>query len=198
MPEVSGEEILQILRKQKRYAGLPVLAMTANVFVEEQKKIFELGFDALILKPFVESEMIGKISEVIEKKIIMPRNTHLFEDNENSFDLSDIRYFCMNDEKLFLEIMEEWLKVTEKDNINLKIAIKESNFQLIEAITHQLGSRLAQIKSNASEIAYAIENQLKTGNTKNLGPQVDRLTNALNLLISVLSEKIEGMKTTFN
>jgi CheY-like chemotaxis protein len=63
MPEVSGLEVLEILRSDKTGKSFPVIAITANVFAEEKNQISNLGFDSLLLKPFDADQIISKIKE---------------------------------------------------------------------------------------------------------------------------------------
>ena len=49
MPEMDGRELVAKIRADKRFAGLPVYAVTADV--EEQKSFAERGFTGVLLKP---------------------------------------------------------------------------------------------------------------------------------------------------
>src|SRR5690606_26749231 len=66
MPEVSGYQALQLLRKNEQYKDLPAFAITANVFAKEKEKLEEVGFDGLILKPVKEKELLAQIAKVIK------------------------------------------------------------------------------------------------------------------------------------
>jgi len=190
MPEVGGEQVLRKLRENDSYFNLPILAMTANVFVEEQSKILDLGFNGLIFKPFDQVQILKKIIKILESKtLVEKKNTNNHRSKKKSFDLSDILQFCMNDENQFLEIMEDWLKITKKDKERLQKARDQYDLELMQSIAHQLGSRLAQIKSNTSGIAYALENQIKAGATKTVLQLVDKLIVELEFLLLEISQK---------
>jgi signal transduction histidine kinase/FixJ family two-component response regulator len=189
MPEVSGQQVLQLLKQISKYSKLPILAMTANVFVEEQSQLFEMGFDGLILKPFNEEQILNKIAEILTSKAIS--NSYKGVDNNLSqvkmFDLEDIFQFCMNDEQLVHEIMVEWVNTTVIDQKRLKEAIAIADYQQIQSIAHQLSSRLAQIKAEPATKARWIENQLKKGNTKGLEKEVWSLIQELEELIGQIA-----------
>lgn len=52
MPVMDGTALTHILRHDSRYQGLPIIACTAVSTNEEEKKLIEQGFSAVIRKPF--------------------------------------------------------------------------------------------------------------------------------------------------
>ncbi len=52
MPVMDGTALTHILRHDSRYQGLPIIACTAVSTNEEEKKLMEQGFSAVIRKPF--------------------------------------------------------------------------------------------------------------------------------------------------
>jgi CheY-like chemotaxis protein len=52
MTPYTGFELLQMLRADATYAGVPVVALTASVMNEEVSKLRTAGFDGAIAKPF--------------------------------------------------------------------------------------------------------------------------------------------------
>ena len=53
MPNMDGYKATQIIRRlpDKKKAGIPIIAMTANAFAEDKKKAFEMGMNGHIAKP---------------------------------------------------------------------------------------------------------------------------------------------------
>jgi len=45
----------------------PILGVTANVMQEDRKKYLASGMDELVLKPFLEQELLEKIVKFIRK-----------------------------------------------------------------------------------------------------------------------------------
>ena len=63
MPNMDGTEALIKIRENKKYADLPVIALTANVLSHEVRHYQEIGFCAHLGKPFEKQQLISKINE---------------------------------------------------------------------------------------------------------------------------------------
>ncbi len=59
---LNGFEMLKILRDNKRFDDVPIIAMTASVTVSEINELKEAGFDGLIAKP-VRKRMFPELLE---------------------------------------------------------------------------------------------------------------------------------------
>lgn len=194
MPEFSGFDVLRFLRGMDRYTDLFILAMTANVFLEERDKMMENGFDDILFKPFQEQvlkEVLGKIfpNHIIERKF---DQEEVVEIGSELFQLQDMAKFCMGDELLLQDIIKELIVETSKDLDSLKEAYKTEDFEKILEICHQLGSRLGQIKSPTGQLARKIENSLKLGKKKGLGETLKQLNDEVQYMLKALSKAVES------
>ncbi len=200
MPEFSGFDVVQKLRVIDRYQTIPVLAMTANVFVEERDKMIEAGFDEIIFKPFQESTLIQCIGGFFPENRIfegLPNRTETAEEHE-LFELKDLRRFCMGDEQILQDILKELIMETRKDMQKLKRARLNDNYDQILEICHQLGSRLGQIKNDAGLVARKIENSLKLGNHKGVSDLLNQLETEVIELLNALAETIDDSEKILN
>ncbi|SFU16497.1 Signal transduction histidine kinase [Algoriphagus locisalis] len=193
MPEFSGFDVVAKLRSIDKYKGIPILAMTANVFVEEREKMMESGFTEIIFKPFQERVLIECLGKFFPDHVVKetPLSHKISESDTSLFQLKDLARFCMGDELLLQDIVRELVVETRKDLNNLKKARLEDDFEEVLEICHQLGSRLGQIKSNAGHTARKVENSLKIGNKNGLGDTLNQLDEEINILLKALTETIE-------
>lgn len=67
MPIMGGVELTRMIRadKDKAKAKVPVLGVTANVLEEDRDRYLAAGMNDLVLKPYSEKELIGKIASYI-------------------------------------------------------------------------------------------------------------------------------------
>ncbi len=68
MPVMNGIEATVRIRKSEKKTGayIPIIAMTANAFVSDKEKCFDVGMDEFISKPININEMMYKIHTKIE------------------------------------------------------------------------------------------------------------------------------------
>ncbi|MFC5625297.1 hybrid sensor histidine kinase/response regulator [Algoriphagus winogradskyi] len=193
MPEFSGFDVVANLRSIDKYKEIPILAMTANVFVEEREKMMESGFTEIIFKPFQERVLVECLGKFFPNNVVKnsPLSPKISESENTLFQLKDLARFCMGDELLLQDIVRELIAETRKDLGKLKKARLEDDYEQILEICHQLGSRLGQVKSTAGQTARKVENSLKIGNKNGLGETLNQLDEEINILLSALSETIE-------
>lgn len=61
MPIMSGIELCRIIREDERFAGLPVVAYTANATNQEKQQLLAKGFNDLLAKPITRNHLINVI-----------------------------------------------------------------------------------------------------------------------------------------
>ncbi|MCH7399379.1 ATP-binding protein [Belliella sp. DSM 107340] len=193
MPEVSGVQVLDLIKNRFKNNHSKVLAMTANVFANEQEKLIQSGFDAILLKPFDEDKIIDVVGEFLQLEKTDIKKTSQTFDNQPAvtIDLTDLKRFCMGDEELLAEVISDYLESTEKDVENLNLACKSNDYSQIREITHQLSSRLGQIKVEASGLAKDIEVGIKDGDLENVIEKVEQLIPQIRLVLTKLKAYLE-------
>ena len=58
MPEVSGLEVLEDLRRDRNFQVLKVIAYTAYAQTEDIERLLALGFDAVLIKPLTSAKLL--------------------------------------------------------------------------------------------------------------------------------------------
>src|SRR5215216_1456082 len=61
LPEMDGFEILERLRRDPKYAHMPVIVITAKDELSEKLRAFELGADDYLVKPFQPEELVARM-----------------------------------------------------------------------------------------------------------------------------------------
>ncbi len=67
LPKISGYKICGLLKKDTRYAKIPIILFTAKAQEEDVKLGEEVGADAYIIKPFESEVLLSKIKELIKR-----------------------------------------------------------------------------------------------------------------------------------
>lgn len=64
---LSGEEIFQIIRKNRAYDKIPIIAMTAHAMLGDREHFISIGFNDYIAKPFTFDEMTNLLFKYLKK-----------------------------------------------------------------------------------------------------------------------------------
>jgi CheY-like chemotaxis protein len=192
MPEFSGFEVVKKLKSIDQFQELPVMAMTANVFIEEKERLLEVGFEDFILKPFQEKSLVSKLGKFFPDRVSRTENKVIPNEEDFSylFQLSDLEKFCMGDQDLLQDILKDLIRETELDLQKLKRARLNDRWDVVLEICHQLGSRLGQIKSPAGPLARKIENGLKINSKTGIQENLNALDQKIKETLQALKEKI--------
>jgi signal transduction histidine kinase/FixJ family two-component response regulator len=189
MPEFSGFDVVKQLRATTLFEETPILAMTANVFLEERDNLKIAGFDEILFKPFQESVLIETLAKFFPETLLQEVKTDsikLSSGNE-AYELTDLRKFCMGDEQILQDILEELILQTRLDLGRIKDSFKAGDSSSILEVCHQLASRLGQIKSPTGTIARKIETNLKMKNQNGLADLLGKLDLEVNSLLDQLT-----------
>ena len=67
MPEIDGLEATEVIRAIPGYADTPIIAMTANVFLEDKARCLAAGMNDFLPKPFEPRELMATLLRQLEK-----------------------------------------------------------------------------------------------------------------------------------
>lgn len=67
LPKMDGYKVCGLLKKDTRYANIPILLFSARAQTEDMKLGEEVGADAYITKPFDPQILLSKIEFLLEK-----------------------------------------------------------------------------------------------------------------------------------
>lgn len=68
MPEMSGIEMLRILRQMPEYAHIPVIFISADTSEQSQLDGLDLGADDYLTKPIVKSILLARVRNILQRK----------------------------------------------------------------------------------------------------------------------------------
>ena len=90
MPEISGIDFIKKIRSIKKFEHIPIIVLTAKHNTEEDiAKLFELGANDYISKPFFSAELVARIKTHSKIKCL---TENLIEVNKK------LKYFATHDE----------------------------------------------------------------------------------------------------
>ena len=134
MPEMSGVELCQLLRKQVP-PGVMIYALTAHAIPVEHELLLQQGFDGLLMKPFRESELVALVKG--------PAGISS-DDEQPQLDLTAIEKMTFGDPAQTAKILARFAADSMNDSETLKAALAEKDIDKILLLTHRIAGRTAQ------------------------------------------------------
>ena len=67
MPRVNGLELCRVMRNDARWSAVPVVFLTARSDAETVQRVFSAGADDYVAKPIVGPELVGRITNRLER-----------------------------------------------------------------------------------------------------------------------------------
>ena len=186
MPEMDGYEATRIIRNELNN-DTPIIAVTANATVGEQKKCFHIGMNGYVSKPFKPKDLYNNIVSVFRKNLNKQENKNIIAVTgkngvtENLIDIYFLKEQVNGKMHAVKELIEIFIEDTPRDIEALGDAISKKDYILIEKISHQLVSSFSIIGiTSAVQILKAIEynasNQKELAVLKDLFSQLIEIT----------------------
>ncbi len=153
MPEMTGPEALKIIRTEfpENKKHVPIIAMTANVLQHDLKKWLEEGMNDFITKPFRETELVEKISRLlnIESSVQFksenppPEKKEIaYEFNlkqpEHLFDLRELINASQGNAEFVKKMINLFLTSSFASVNNLKFHLKQNNWEQVGKTAHRM------------------------------------------------------------
>ena len=66
MPEMDGFELIQMIRKKPKTKALPIIVITSDKNMETRSKVFQLGANDFVNKPFAVEDFIPRVRKFIQ------------------------------------------------------------------------------------------------------------------------------------
>ena len=92
MPEMDGLTAAKIIRSDRRYKNLPILAMTAHAMPDDRRKSFEAGMNGHLVKPINTQELKRALAKYLGTELVVytPEQDNLEANDSLPMDLPGI------------------------------------------------------------------------------------------------------------
>lgn len=156
MPRMNGVEAAETIRKDGENTTTPIIALSAAITDEDQKAYFKSGMNAVLGKPFRESELLKTIAEQITNEA-MDENQLPTEDQ---LDFEGLKSLSGQDETFYLEMLETFIRGTEKGLAEMKTLLEEANLKRMGEVAHRISAPCKHLEAvRLYEVLKQIENK---------------------------------------
>ncbi len=191
MPELSGFEITEAIRKKEMESGVhtPVVALTAHTMKGDKKRFIEAGMDGYISKPIKSKELY----ETIEKLSGLKQHTKISKDilAHTLIEKKTALTYMDGDRELFKEVVELFLNNYPSLLSEIRVAISNSNSKALEREAHSIKGSAGNLSAKrVYDAASALEEIGKSGDLSNAEEAYKVLEKEIEALRPVLEELI--------
>jgi len=199
MPVMDGYTATALLRKEARFATLPILAMTANVLAEDRAKVAAVGMNGHIAKPIDTRELFAALLAAIrpsDRPLPITLNAaaegdpHTLPDAIAGIDLAAALRRLGGNRPLLKRLLINFNADHAGDGERLRVALLKQNLAAAERIAHTLKGLAGSLEAARLQgAATFIERALSDRRVDDATNLVDELTSALAEITSAIAER---------
>lgn len=142
MPEIGGIELMKRLKEKSGNRTVRFVALTAQALPGEKAEILMQGFDDLLMKPFLEHELLDAITE----------DNNVVGEQPALQDMSVLERMTGGDKELTKQVLQSLVRETSEDIANITSAISNDDAASIAESLHRIAGRLGQVGAGTLSI----------------------------------------------
>ncbi|MCR9172626.1 MAG: ATP-binding protein [bacterium] len=159
MPEMNGTEAAVAIRQNGKNKETPIIALSAAITDEDKKSYINAGMNAVLGKPFRESQLLSVIAEqLITQKMDVNDSS-----SEGLLDFEGLKALSGQDESFYVEMLETFIRGTENGLAEMKKLLEGGEIKRMGEIAHRISAPCKHLEATQLyNVLKQIENQSKT------------------------------------
>jgi CheY-like chemotaxis protein len=193
MPHMDGFQTAKYIRKILG-SNIPIVAMTAGAYANEQTRCFEIGINQYLSKPFSAEDLFQRLKYLL-------LNEHHLKHHKISAPVSKKDIYNLtslkqsNDEDQVIEIVEMFITKTAGLIKEIKQAIEQEDYDIIIKKTAKLKGSLGSLQAHSMmKIAEEMELFIPIENVHKIQMTVEKLQKEYDVVAFLLAKELSKMK----
>ena len=158
MPEVDGYEATKMIRKDLKLE-LPIIALTANAFPEDKRRVKKAGMNGFISKPFEPKDLFNELKRVLDLDSTLAteiplKNNELEEEKiehqdkekvqeqheelESYYSLEQIKKLSAGNSQFLDKMIQVFLEETPAQIKQMKELLEQNDFYRVGRLAHKM------------------------------------------------------------
>lgn len=193
MPYMDGFQTAKYIRKIIG-SNVPIVAMTAGAFANEQIRCFEIGINQYLSKPFTADDLFQRLKYLLlNEHIIKPKKRSSALSSNALYNLNTLK--LSNDEKEVIEILEMFVSKTPVLLEEIKEAMEtEEASCIIKRIAKLKGSLGSLQMQTAMQIVDEIENYIRLDDIHKIPVAIEKLHAEYNIIAPLLIKELRQLQ----
>ncbi|MCX7708985.1 MAG: response regulator [Clostridia bacterium] len=206
MPEISGYDICQQIKKHTMLDSIPVIMLSAMADENSMKLAFEAGACDYISKPFEEEQVLTKVQSALK---IQKRESYLEiltdasskkgihgpENDPEEYEFKAERVYerVSGDREFFKQTIDTFEESTTGLLAEIKTGIESGDHQVLTQAVHAMKSMIMYFNANKAErILEALSSQIKSGSFHKSEELRDALQQEISEMVLTLRRYLEN------
>ncbi|MEG1001807.1 response regulator transcription factor [Clostridium sp.] len=160
LPDISGEEVCNIIRKT---SNVPIIMLTAKVQEDEALHGFNIGADDYVTKPFSPKLLVSRVNAILKRVCYNEKKKLKFNNGDLIIDTNTYEVFKSGNEvtltpseyKILMEFAKNPKRVFTRDELMVK-TMKEDNFVYDRIIDSHIKNIRNKIEDDNKNPKYII------------------------------------------
>lgn len=188
MPEMNGYEATKAIRAILGAVHIPIIALTAGNVKGEREKCLGVGMDDFLVKPIVESDIVGIFNKWLDFTENNFNKWHLSDnDIDQHFDVSVLERYLDNNSTMIRETLAMVARELVSSISIIELSAAKQDIAELNSAGHKLyGTATASGLHRLSELANDLQ-FLDKAQIQGLPKLVDDLSSEINTVIQIIN-----------
>ncbi|MFK2919520.1 response regulator [Dyella koreensis] len=165
MPKMDGFELARRIRAGEMGSRLPIIALTANVLVDQERRCIEAGMDDMMAKPLRLATLADKLNHWIGRSMLSASVvSDAISDETDGSDIAQVKT-CLS--KVFgdsyVAVLKDYVELTQSERERLNAALRVMDIDKVREVAHSVRGIAAFFgASQLAEVASSVESDQPT------------------------------------
>ena len=192
MPHMDGFQTAKYIRKIIG-SEIPIIAMTAGAYANEQTRCFEIGINQYLSKPFTPEDLFLRLKYLLLNEHHLKRPKLRPVADKNLYSLTSLRQ--SNEEEEIIEILEMFINKTPVLLKEIKEAIDEEDIDAVIKRTAKLKGSLGSLQMHSMmKIINEMEIAVRMEEMHTIPAIINRLHEEYDIIAPLLRKELSEMK----
>lgn len=198
MPKMDGLAAARAIRALPGQGDIPIIALTANVFVEDRQRCQDAGMNAHLSKPVTSAKLVALLSQWLPDRVFRNRENQPCE-SELSIALANIpgldvaQSWRRSMERLndYFTLLDKFVKLHGRDMVQLRAYLAAGDHSAARSLAHNLKGISGLIGAKQVELlATELLNALRSGSSQ---ASIAEIENACEAELVRLAEAVRSL-----
>jgi signal transduction histidine kinase/DNA-binding response OmpR family regulator len=199
MPELSGYEVIRKIRamNNEQKSGLPVIALTANIFGPINQTYAEAGFTDQLIKPFDENALIEKISRhlLVNSGVSVDDDPDTLSPPSTPFSIRYLRKVSGSHDGFVISMLQSFIESNRPHLQQLQTALLQKDAATLAGLAHKMIPSFRYLEvAGAEEQLRELESASKNEDWEKTGQLVSQIVSQTETLFPLLSQLVIQLK----